>query len=183
MAKKARTKTRGANLPVPQTREDAAAAVARHGALSRDVMRIEANLNDEIVALKARAEALSAPMQEQIAALTEGLRIWAEANRTILTNQHKTKTVDLGTGTLSWRSAPPKVKGIPRAKGAVAELIKKIKKLRLKQFVRTSEEVNREAMIADPEKAAKVPGISIASEGESFEVVPFEVALSEGGAL
>lgn len=181
MAKASRAKTRGANMPVPQSREEAAQAVARFGALGREVARIEATMNDEIVAIKAAAEEQCSPLKDETAAIMEGLKIWAEANRAVLTNQHKTKTVDLGTGTLSWRSAPPKVKGVPRGKEAIVELIAKIKSLGLKQFIRTVEEVNREAMIADPAKAEKVPGIKIASEGEDFTVEPFEVEISGGG--
>ncbi|MFG1409485.1 host-nuclease inhibitor Gam family protein [Xanthobacter sp. VTT E-85241] len=181
MAKaKSKTRTRGANLPVPQSREDAAATVARIGALNRNIAREEAAMNDEIAAIKAAAEAKCGPLKDEVTAATEGLKMWAEANRAALTNQHKTKTVDLGTGTISWRTAPQKVKGVPRAKDAVAELIKKIKSLGLKQFIRTSEEINREAMLADPDKAGKVPGIRIASDGEEFSVEPFEVEISGG---
>lgn len=178
----AKTKTRGANLPVPQSREEAAAAVARIGAVNREIARAETAMNDEIAAIKQAAEAECAPLKEEVAATTEGLKIFAEANRATLTNQNRTKTVDLGTGTISWRTAPPKVKGVPRAKEAVAELVKKIKSLGLGQFVRVTEEVNREAMLADPERAAKVPGIKIASEGEEFAVEPFEVTISTDGS-
>lgn len=182
MARKAKTKTRGANLPVPQTREDAAAAVARIGALNREIGRIEADMNDALAAIKAGAEGRSVPLQEEVAAATEGLKIWAEANRAALTNQHKTKTVNLGTGTILWRTAPAKVKGVPRTKEGVTALLAKIKALGLRQFVRVKEELNREAMIADPEKAEKVPGIKVASEGEEFAVEPFEVEISGNAA-
>lgn len=172
---KAKTKTRGANLPVPQSREEAAAAVARIGALNREVTRIELAMSDEVAAIKASGEEKSGALKEQVEAATEGLKIWAEANRAQITNGHKTKTVDLGTGSISWRTAPNKVKGVPRAKEALAAMIAQIKSLGLKQFVRTTEEINKEAMLADTVKAEKIPGIKIASDGESFEVEPFEV--------
>lgn len=178
---KAKTKTRGANLPVPQSREEAAATVARIGAMSREIARVEAAMNDDIAAIKEVAETKCLPLKEEATAATEGLKMWAEANRATLTGDHKTKTVDLGTGTISWRTAPPKVTGVPRAKEAVAELIKKIRALGLPQFVRSIDEVNREAMLADPETAKKVPGIRIGSAGEEFTVEPFEVAISTDG--
>lgn len=182
MAKsKSKTKTRGANLPVPQSREEAAAAVARIGVINREIARLEADMNDQITDIKERAEAACGPLKEGVAAATEALKIFAEANRSNLTNQNRTKTVDLGTGTVSWRASPPKVKGVPRAKEAVVELIKKIKGLGFTQFLRVTVEVNREAMLADPEKAEKVPGIKIASDGEEFTVEPFEVAISTDG--
>lgn len=179
---KSKTKTWGANLPVPQSREEAAEAVARIGALSREIARAETAMNDQIAAIKAAAEAKCAPIKTAVDEATEGLKIFAEANRASLTNQHKTKTVDLGTGTVSWRSLPAKVKGVPTKKEALEELIKKIKSLGLKQFIRISEEVNKDAMLADRAKAGTVPGIKIGSDGEEFEVVPFEVEISGGAS-
>lgn len=179
---KIKSKTRGANLPVPQSREDAAAVVARIGAINREIGRVEAAMNDELATIKANAEEACGPLKDELTSATEGLKIWAEANRADITHGHKTKTVDLGTGTISWRTSPPKVKGVPRAKEALAELITKMKSLGLKQFVRVTEEINREAMLADPDKAEKVPGIKIASEGEEFSVEPFEVEISGSAA-
>lgn len=178
---KARTKTRGANVPVPQSREEAAACVARIGALNRDIARIDLQLKDDTAALKAAAEGQSTTLKEQVTALTEGLKTWAEANREALTGG-KVKTVDLGTGVIAWRFPPPKVKGVPRSKEALVELIAKIKGLGFRKFIRVAEEVNKEAMLADPERAAQIPGISIAADGEEFAVEPHETGLSEGGA-
>lgn len=174
---KARTKTRGANLPVPQTREEAADAVLRIGELGRDLARREADMNDALARIKQQCEEAAQPARDERDALTEGLKTWAEANRAALTNGNKVKFALLGTGRILWRLRPAKVSA-PKDQSAVIEILKR---LGLQRFVRVREEVNREAMLAEPDVARTVAGIRIGSEGEDFVVEPFEAAL-EGGA-
>lgn len=168
-----KTKTMGANLPVPQSREEAATMVRAIGDVSRERTRLETQMNDEIAAAKEEYEKAAAPLDEALKEKTEGLRIWAEANRSQLTGGDKTKTVDLGTGILKWRLRPPSVR-----LSKVEELIERLKKLGLQRFVRTKEEVNREAMQAEPDVARQVAGVSIGSAGEDFIVEPFEAELA-----
>ncbi len=173
MAKRPSTKTTGANIEVPQSREDAAAALARIGFLNRQITRAQATLNDKITGLKEAAEAAAIPLQGEVAALTEGLKIWAEANRKALTGGDRTKTVNIGTGELRWRIQPPRV----TLRGSVEAIIDACRTLGLGRFVRTKEEVNREAMLAEPEIARSIPGVGIGTEGEAFIVEPFEVEI------
>lgn len=168
-----KSKTRGANLTVPQSREDAAEAVAMIGVANRDVARIEADMNDEIASAKTRAEELATPLRDRVKALTEGLKVWAEANRDALTHAGKVKFADLGTGKVSWRLRPPSV----RITG-VERVIEAIKALGLPAFLRTKEEVNKEALLADPDKARLIAGVSIGSVGEDFIVEPFEAEIA-----
>ncbi len=172
MAKK--TKTLGANLPVPQTREEAASALRRIGDLNREVARIELDLSDAVAQLKETAETDATPKRDEAKALTEGLKLWAEANRDKLTGG-KVKYADLGTGKISWRLRPAKV----TLRGKVEEIVDRLKSLGLQRFIRTSEEVNREAMLADAETARGVAGVTIGTEGEDFIVEPFEATVSE----
>ena len=46
------------------------------------------------------------------------------------------------------------------------------------RFIRVKEEINKEAILADPAAVAGIGGIRI-EQGEVFEVVPFEAALEE----
>lgn len=175
MAKK--TKTLGANLPVPQNRDDAAETLRMIGETNRHVARLEADMNDRIATIKDEAEKLAAPLREQVVARTEGLKAWCEANRDALTNGGKTKTADLGTGKISWRLRPPSV----RISGT-ERVIEAIKKLGFTAFLRTKEEVNKDAILADADKARMIAGISIGSEGEDFIAEPFEAELSQSAA-
>ncbi|MQT14412.1 host-nuclease inhibitor Gam family protein [Segnochrobactrum spirostomi] len=178
MAKATRTRTAGANRPVPQTREEAATAVARIGELGRAVARIEADLNDELTRRKEAAETAASPLRDEVTALTEGLKIWAEANRSELTAGGKTKSADIGTGVISWRLRPPKV-----SVRAVDQVIELLRARGFRRFLRTKVEINKEALLAEPDVARTIAGISIGSKGEDFIVEPFEVELSAvGGA-
>ena len=174
----AKARTRAANLPVPQDRDEAAAMLREVGDRDREITRLETAMNDELAAIKQRYEALAAPIKEARVERVEGLRIWAEANRQQLT-QGKTKTVDLGTGKVSWRMRPPSVR---IARGVAESIVQTLRTLGLERFVRTKEEVNREAMQAEPEVARQVQGITIGSAGEDFVVEPFEAELSDGAA-
>lgn len=173
MAKKAKSKTRGANLSVPQTDVDAADMLKKIGENNRAVTRVEADMNEKLAAIKADAEKLASPMREENVALIEGLKTWAEAHRDRLTGGGKTKTVDLGTGTVSWRLRPAKV-----TLRGVDEILTACKTLKLTAFIRTTEEINKEAMLADREKAATLAGVTIGSEGEDFYADPFDAEIS-----
>lgn len=174
MAKKTRIKTPAVAVRVPQTREAAAADVATIGRLSRDLSRLEADMNDELAAIKERHEALAEPLRVQRQALTDGIAVWAEANRDVLTQNGKVKTAALTTGELVWRLRPPSV----RITGAAA-VLDALRRMRLARFIRVKDEVNKEAILNEPEAVVNVPGISII-QGEDFIVQPFEAELAEG---
>lgn len=170
----AKTKTRAANLPVPQDRDEAASTITAIGNLQRQKARLEADMNDELARTKERYEVLVAPITEAISEKTEGVRVWADANRSRLTNGDKSKTVDLGTGVLRWRNLPASVRLTK-----VDAVIERIRAMGLKRFLRTKIEVDKEAMLKEPAVARTVAGVSIGSAGEEFTVEPFEAELAE----
>ena len=170
-----RVKTKGANMAVPQSREDAARTLYLIGKANRLVSRIEHDMNDEISRIKEQAQRKAASAQEQVKELTEGLRIWCEANRAELTGGGKVKSADLGTGKVSWRIAPPSV-----SIRKMADVIEKLKSLGFQRFLRVKEEVNKEAMLAEPDVASTVKGVTIVSGVEDFAVEPFEDEIAGG---
>jgi len=159
--------------PVPQNREQAREYILRIGKHQNDRKRIEATMNDQIQRIKDKYQALAAPHAEQIIELSKGVQTWCEAHRDELTNGGKRKSADLGAGEVQWRTRPPKVslRNIPG-------VIEALKSLGLKQFLRTKEEVNKEAILADPEAAQNVKGITI-TQGEDFVIKPHESELEE----
>lgn len=177
MAKATKTKTKGVNMPVPQSREEAQRFIREIGEANRQIARIEADMNDEIAATKERGELDAAPLYGRVRALTEGLRIWCDANREALTDGHKRKFADLGTGKVEWRNAPARV----TIKG-VETVLAALKTLGLHKFIRTKEEIDKEAMQREADQARLVPGVTIGSEGENFSVEPFEAAIEGGKA-
>ncbi len=161
--------------PTPlQSRAEATLAVARLGDVSRAVARIEVRMNDRIAAIKNTAEGDAEPLRLEAIGLMRALETWCSDNRDALTDGGKVKSADLGTGTVGWRLRPPKV-----TLRKVEALIDEIRKLRLHRFLRVSYEVNKDAMLADPERARKLAGVKIGSAGEDFYVEPFEAALEE----
>ncbi len=173
----AKSKTRGIVLPVPQNRDQAADFIKQIGDASREVCRIEHDLNDRLATAKAEAQKAAGPHQSKIKMLTEGLKTWCEANREALTDGGKVKNADLGTGKVLWRHAPPRV-----TLSGVEAIIEALDRLNLRKFLRTKTEVDKEAMLADPETARLVPGVTIGSAGEDFAVEPFEVGVAQGEA-
>jgi phage host-nuclease inhibitor protein Gam len=159
--------------PVPQTRAAVVAAIAEIGQLVRDRTRIEADLNDQVAALKQAAEEKALPLAQRIAALTEGVQTWCEAHRDELTQGGKTKTATLSSGEVRWRVTPPKV--VVRGMEAVLDALRRAG---LTRFIRTKEELNKDVILAEPEAVAGIRGLRI-EQVEEFVVVPFETALEE----
>lgn len=168
-------KTAGVNIPVPQDDSEARNAIRELGDLNRDKLRLEAEMNDRLAEIKEEYGAKVEPINDQIVAKHEGLKTYAEANRARLTNNGKVKFHRFTTGEISWRTRPAKV--TIRGKDAV---IAAIKGARLgKKFLRTKEEINKEAMLEDRKTAAAITGVSIGSDGEDFIVEPSETELAE----
>ena len=171
-ASKTRIKTEAAVVAF-QNREEANEAVAEIGLAQRERDRITTAMNEELAAVKARYEQEAAPHAAVIKELGQGVQIWAEANRSELLRDGRTKTVRLAAGEISWRTRPPKVR--ITGEGIV---IQALKKLGLDRFLRVKEEIDKSAILADPEAVASVKGISL-SQGEDFVIKPFATEIEE----
>lgn len=130
-------------------------------------------MNDELATIRATYEEQARPHAEVIKSLSQGVQVWCDANRETLTMGNKTKTANLASGEVRWRMRPPKV--VVRGMDMVME---ELKGLHLERFLRIKEEVNKEAILADPEAVQHVKGISI-DQGEDFVILPFETELEE----
>jgi len=161
-----------ARIVVPQSREEAEYWIRQIGEHRREVVRIETAMNDKIAGIKAEHEETARPYREDIEALLTGLQAWAIAHRDDLTSGGKRQSAELATGVISWRALPPRV-----TIRKVESVIDALKKLGLKRFLRIREEVNKEAMLDEPDAARLVPGVTIGSAGENFNVEPFETEL------
>lgn len=164
---KARTKNAANTVNVPKDSDEAAAFVAAIGAERREVARLEAELNDQLSALREAADGRAAKHKERIEELFKGVQIWAEANRHILCADGS-KTKWLPTGMIAWRMTPPKV-----MLRDVTKVLKTLQDLGYDEFVRIKAEVDKEAILSKPGIADKVPGISI-TQREEFIVEPAE---------
>lgn len=158
---------------VAQSREDVNNAIAEIGRCQRERARIEAEMNDKLAAVRAEHEAAAKPHADRIVDLQRGVQLWCEANRDELTKGGKVKTARMASGEVSWRMRPPSV----TVRGADA-VLKTLKALGLGSFIRTKEELDKEAILAAPGDVAGVRGISI-SQREDFVIKPDETQLEE----
>jgi phage host-nuclease inhibitor protein Gam len=165
-AKKLKSK---AQVYVPQTKEDAAADVRKVGELMRQLTREEADMNDLIAEITQRYQPAFGLLKEQITLLQDGVQSYCEANRDALTNGGKVKSANLITGEVAWRQNPPSVR-ISKSE----TVIETLKRLGLGRFVRTKEEINKDAILNEPDDVRGVAGITLVTGVEQFVITPFE---------
>jgi len=130
-------------------------------------------MNDELAVVKARFETEAQPHGERITALTFGVQAWCEVHRMDLTQGGKTKTVLLPTGEVKWRTTPPSVS--IKGSDAVMQLLRE---KQLTRFIRTKDEINKEAILADQAAVVGIAGITI-KQVEEFVIEPFNSQLDE----
>lgn len=189
MATKARLKTKAVAY-VAQSRDEAAGDIRAIGDLQRDMAREAATMNDAIAVITARHQPTVDALKVRIERLQRGVHGWCEAHRAELTDDNKTKTTNFITGSVSWRNDPPSV-----AVRNAEQLIPTLTNLGLGCYVRTKEEINKEAILADraaadgketPEKDAAADRlkllagltITIKSGVEQFVITPLEVEVA-----
>ncbi|MBW8283344.1 MAG: host-nuclease inhibitor Gam family protein [Rhizobium sp.] len=155
---------------VPQNREDAVRAIGRIGTLRREIAQHKAVADEAVRLAGEKLEADTADLMTELAEHERGVQTWCEANRQALTADGKVKFHDFGTGQVKWRARPAGVS----IRGLEA-VIEACKKLGFTMFIRVKEEINKEAMLADAEKACMIAGVTIKSAGEDFVVEPIEI--------
>lgn len=163
--------TKTSKINVPTTLKEAEIFLAELGKAQRERDKFRLALNDKIAELKQKYEEAAAPAAQRIAELVDGLYVFAEKHKADILPTGK--TVALETGHIGWRTTPPKVS--LRNQHAVLE---RIKAMGLNQFLRIKEEINKEAMLQEPEIAVGIPGVSI-TQTEQFWVKPAATDLEE----
>ena len=167
-----RAKAKPMSVKTPQTDDEADEWMRRLARINIWIRDTDTELREQSAALKQRFEDVAKPHRAEKADLEKGLFAWAEANRDRLTKGGRTKTVKLPSGKVAWRTLPPKVtvRGIPA-------ILKHLKSNGLQQFIRTKSEIDKDAMLKEPELAGTVPGVSVGSAGETIDFVPDETTL------
>lgn len=175
MAKKP-TKTRvknAAQTAIYQSREEVQGAIKEIGDKQRELQRLATEMNDELAAISERYAPLIEAVKDEIKPMQKGVQMWCEVHRNALTDNGKVKTAQLLTGEVSWRFKPPSV--TVRNAEAVIDVLEKVG---LSRFVRVKKEVNKEAVLAEPQAVSAIEGISIKSGEEEFIIKPFEQDVS-----
>ena len=169
MAKKAtriKTDTHAVRL---QSHDDVEVAIKQIGDLQRQLEQTAIEQNNELAAITEKYAPLLTALKEQIEPVQQAVQAWCESRRDELTQNGKTKTGSFNTGEVQWRQRPPSV-----AIRGTDSVIESLKTLGLMRFIRTKEEVNKEAMLNEPELAGTVAGVTIKTGVEDFVITPFE---------
>lgn len=155
---------------VPQTLDDCAADIRRIGDLNRQLIRYQTEINDKLADVTGTYQPLLDSIKDQIKPLQAGVQVWCEANRLDLTKGGKVKTANFTTGEVQWRQRPPSVS----VRGAEM-VLETLARLGLGRFIRNKAEVNKDAILAEPEAVLGVAGISVVTGVEDFVITPFEI--------
>lgn len=156
---------------VPQSRDEAQSMLAEYGRATRDIDAIETRMNQALADTKEQFLNEAKPFRAKADELFKGLQLYCDANRPTLTGNDRNKTVDFGTGKVSWRVNPPRV----NLRGKVEDVIARIKSggEQFHDFLRATFEIDKVAMLRNPNLAEKIDGVKIVSAGETFTVEPF----------
>ena len=162
-------KVPAATVPVPQSRIDCAADIKKLGDAQREFERRRAAMNDEIAQITQRYQPHLELLDAQCQALAKGIQTWCEANRATLC-EGGGKTANLVTGEVSWRQRPPSV----RINGADS-VMETLRRMGLERFVRSKDEINKDAILNEVDAVRGIAGISIVTGIEDFSIAPFAV--------
>ncbi len=176
MAKKQNMKVETPRFPVPQSRADAAREIATLGKLRNQIDRAKAKADTRIATIETALADELAPLVDEQKERVKNLHAYCAANRQELTDQGKTKTVAFETGEVKWRNTPKKV-----TLSKIADIIPRLRTAGLSKFLRTKEEIDKEAILKDEasrEQASAIKGITISSR-EEFAIKPNETAVEE----
>lgn len=155
------------------TQEQVQSAIKEIGDLTREHTRLTTLMNDEITAITERYTPQLNRLTDEQKPLQEAVQEYCEAHRDELTENGKTKTANLITGEVSWRARPPSV-SVRNAEGVLENL----QKLGFDRFIRTKQEINKEALLAEPDIAKGIAGITIKQGVEDFVIKPFEAEVA-----
>jgi len=154
---------------VCQSKDMTMDAIRALGDTQRELVRIETDINDQIAAITAarkdEVEALTARAER----LQAGIQTWCEAHRAELLAGGG-KEANLITGLVRWRQRPPSV-----SIRSAQKVIDALRALGLSRFIRSKDEPNKEAMLAEPAAVSGIAGIRIVTGVEDFVIEPFEV--------
>lgn len=176
MVKARKTRLKTQTQTAAQSKDEVMSMIREIGDLSREVKRLEVSMNDGIAGLQEQYAEQSAPHHHRISELSAAVQQWCEANRDTLTDNGRVKFADLVTGQIKWRNDPPKVS----VTGVQAVLALLRNDPELSRFIRSKDEINKEAILNERDKFDKgqVAGLRIVDGKEQFVIEPHDQQLA-----
>lgn len=164
---------------VPKNRAELEQFVSRIREMEQEISIIENEYGKEMLELVARinelkkkAQAEAKPYEKKINDLAKGVYVFAEGHRDELTDQGIKKTVELTAGDkIKWYFTPPAVEADDEE-----EALKELERRGLSQFIRTKREIDKEAILREPEKIRNFKHLSV-SQQEIFAIVLLTIGI------
>jgi phage host-nuclease inhibitor protein Gam len=153
---KAKPKKLKTGLPLPQTVEQVNEYITAVADAQRAINQEVSRANRLLARLKERLAARTAPHERDLATHAAALFEYFEKNRPELIGDGQRQSCEFAAGILGQRRTPP------RTKFTDEDAIKIfVVEHELEQFYKEEVTLLRQAMLADPETAATIPGVSI----------------------
>lgn len=166
-------------ISIPTSKEEANQILANMAILEQTVNGYEVSMNEELFKIRKRWEEMATPIVERYSQFEYAITEYANQNRDLLTKSGKTKTVKCNFGEFAWRTSSPSIE--IKDEIAVIEQIKQLLKdehSEYKVFLKQIDSLNKNAMLANPELAKTLKGVSIKSGDEAFKIKPLYETLT-----
>lgn len=156
-------------LPIKaENKADISKLIGKIGKARREIDKLNAKISEEVAKINAKYAEKLMVLQSEHDSLSTAVQIWCEANRHSLLDGDS-KTANLTTGTVTWRTSKPSVV----CKVASPELIARLERFGLERFIRIKKELDKTAILKDPQAIADIDGISVQQDVEEFSIKPF----------
>jgi phage host-nuclease inhibitor protein Gam len=157
--------------PVIKTRVEAEETLGEIRRLTIERNFLNADREAQIKAIDDRFAPELSELNQELESATEHLRIWSEANPS---EYGKLKSLELPHGTMGWRTGTPSLKTLTG--WTWDRVLEKLKELKaLAHYIRTKEEVDKQAIIGDRDgigqEMLRTIGVKVV-QSESFFVEP-----------
>lgn len=156
----------GGPISVPETLAQAADAQKRIGELLSAIQEEERTRDAEIAERQKQAADAIRPLEQEIYRLARGIHAYAEEHRKELTEGRRKTVLLPHGGCFVWYSTPAAA-----SVRDIDEVLAYLKAHRMKRFIRTKEEVDKEALLRERETAETIPGVSVRG-GRKFAIRP-----------
>lgn len=151
----------------PRNRDEAEVLVGRIADLKHEEQSLKAAMDAELTAVRQRYETRLSALAVEVSDKVKDMEGWAAADRTQWGDR---KSVDMLHGVVGWRVNPPSVK--PLRGYTWQAVLDRILALGRSEFVRTKEEVNKEALLAAREVEDLRPLYVTVEQEDTFFVEP-----------
>jgi phage host-nuclease inhibitor protein Gam len=159
---------------VPRNEAEANLAIAIIADAQHQCERLKGEMNACIADVTAAYEEAARPFRDAVEKTLQGLRTYCETNRERLPRRGRARLRRFAAGEVAWRPKTPRVVVRDALKACVW-----FAKCEFGRFIRVNEELDHEAILKEPLRAAGNPYVAVCSRGEEFSVTPFATMIEE----